>query len=117
MTEKADRLSSTVSAMAGSRSAGIADQKIHSAAYYTAMVEDLTGQRSWLTLQITGRDPQGEFDWSCGHRGLKRVDDLEEHIAAPPGEDNEVVLATPVAAPDRTDYLTGFSQNRCLADI
>jgi hypothetical protein len=47
------------------------------------MVEDLTGQRSWLTLQITGRDPQGAFDWSCGNRGLKRVGDLEEHIEAP----------------------------------
>jgi hypothetical protein len=45
---------------------------------YTATVEDLTGQRSWLTLQITGRDPQGAFDWSCGHRGLKRVSDLEQ---------------------------------------
>ena len=51
--------------------------------HYTAMVEDLTGQRSWLTLQITGRDPQGAFDWSCGNRGLKRVGDLEEHTEAP----------------------------------
>jgi hypothetical protein len=51
--------------------------------FYTAMVEDQTGQRSWLTLQIRGRDPQGAFDWSCGNRGLKRVGDLEEHIEAP----------------------------------
>jgi hypothetical protein len=46
--------------------------------HYTAMVEDLTGQRSRLTLQITDRDPQGAFDWSCGNRGLKRVGDLEQ---------------------------------------
>jgi hypothetical protein len=51
--------------------------------HYTAMVEGLTGQRSWLTLQISGRDPQGAFDWNCAHRGLKRVGDLEEHIEAP----------------------------------
>ena len=51
--------------------------------HYTAMVEDLTGQRSWLTLQITGRDPQGAFDWSCGNLGLKRAGDLEEYIEAP----------------------------------
>jgi hypothetical protein len=42
------------------------------------MVEDLTGQRSGLTPQITGRDPQGAFDWSCGRRGLKRVSGLEQ---------------------------------------
>ena len=34
-------------------------------------------------LQITARDPQKAFDWSCGNRGLKRVGDLEEHIEAP----------------------------------
>jgi hypothetical protein len=46
--------------------------------FYTAMVEDHTGQRSWLTLQIRGLNPQGAFDWSCAHRRLKRVGDLEQ---------------------------------------
>ena len=46
-------------------------------------IEDLTGQRSWPTLQITGRDPQGAFDWSCGNLGLKRAGDLEDNIEAP----------------------------------
>ena len=46
--------------------------------YYTAMVEDLSGQRQRHTLQITGRDPQGAFDWSCANRGLKRVGDLDQ---------------------------------------
>ena len=41
-------------------------------------IEDLTGQRSCLTLQITERDPQGAFDWSCGNRGLKRMSRLEQ---------------------------------------
>jgi hypothetical protein len=78
MTEKADRLSCTVSVTAGLRSAQIANQQIKSATYYSATVEDLAGRRSLLTLKITGRDPQGAFDWSCGHRGLKRVGDLEQ---------------------------------------
>jgi hypothetical protein len=51
--------------------------------HYTAMVEGLTGQRRWLTLQITGRDSQGPFDWSCGNRGLRRVGDLEKRVEAP----------------------------------
>jgi hypothetical protein len=55
--------------------------------HYTAMVEDLTGQRSRLTLQISGRDPQGAFNWSCGNRGLKRVGNLEENIEAPQGDE------------------------------
>ncbi len=42
------------------------------------MVENLSGQQSWLTLQISGRDPKGAFDWSCANRGLKRVGDLEQ---------------------------------------
>jgi hypothetical protein len=46
--------------------------------HYTAMVEDLAGQQSWLTLQIAGRGPQGAFDWCCANRGLKRVGDLEQ---------------------------------------
>jgi len=50
---------------------------------YTAMVEDLTGQRSRHTLRISGRDPQGAFDWCCGHRGLTRLSDLEEHMDKP----------------------------------
>ena len=45
---------------------------------YTAMVEDLTGQRSRHTPQISGRDPQGAFDWCCGNRGLTRIGDLEQ---------------------------------------
>jgi hypothetical protein len=44
--------------------------------HYIARVESLTGLRSNLTLQITGTDPQGAFDWCCGHRGLKRVSNL-----------------------------------------
>ena len=47
---------------------------------YTARVQSLTGQRSSLTLQITGTDPQGAFDWCCGNRGLKRVSDLEKIV-------------------------------------
>ena len=51
---------------------------------YSAIVEGrLAGQRSRLTLQISGQDPQGAFDWSCGHRGLKQVGDLEKHIEEP----------------------------------
>ena len=45
---------------------------------YTAAVENLAGQRFLLALQISGRDPQGAFDWCCGHRGLRRVSDLEQ---------------------------------------
>jgi len=78
MKEKAGHSFSIASVMAGSRSAQIADQQIKSATYYSATVEDLAGRRSLLTLKITGRDPQGAFDWSCGHRGLKRVGDLEQ---------------------------------------
>jgi len=78
MKEKAGHSFSIASVMAGSRSAQITDQQTKSATYYSATVEDLAGRRSLLTLKITGRDPQGAFDWSCSHRGLKRVSDLEQ---------------------------------------
>ena len=45
---------------------------------YSAIVESLAGQQSRLTLQITGRDTQGAFDWCCGNHGLKRVSSLEQ---------------------------------------
>ncbi len=82
MLERVDRSFATASAMAGSRSVQIAVQQSKSATY-TATVEDLAGQLSWLTLQISVRDSQGAFDWSCGNRGLKRVSHLEEHVEAP----------------------------------
>ncbi len=57
--------------------------------HYTAMVEDQAGQRSWLTLQINGRDAQGAFDWHCSQQGLTRLDDLEEGMDEPLGDTTE----------------------------
>lgn len=34
----------------------------------TATVEYPSGQRSLLTLQISGGDAQGAFDWSCANQ-------------------------------------------------
>ena len=83
MPVKVDPSSCNASAMAGSRSAEISDRKTYYAAYCTAPVEDLSGRRPQLTLQISGVDPQGAFNWSCGNRGLTRVGDLEEHTESP----------------------------------
>lgn len=51
--------------------------------HYTAIIEDSVGQRRCKTLQITGRDPLGAFDWYCRQRGLNRLGDLEVHLEIP----------------------------------
>jgi hypothetical protein len=45
---------------------------------YSTIVVSLTGQRGKFTLQITGTDTQGAFDWCCDHRGLSVSADLEQ---------------------------------------
>ena len=41
-------------------------------------IKHLLGSTWLLSSPCTGRDPQGALDWSCTHRGLKRVGDLEQ---------------------------------------
>ena len=49
---------------------------------YTAVVQDSSKRRSALTLEISGRDAHGAFDWACKNKGLKRVGRIKEHTSA-----------------------------------
>ena len=50
---------------------------------YTAIVENSNKQRSTLTLDISGQDSHGAFDWCCECKGLKRAGRIKKQISGP----------------------------------
>ena len=50
---------------------------------YTAVVENSNKQRSTLTLDISGHNPHGAFDWCCEGKGLKRVGRIKKQTSGP----------------------------------
>lgn len=50
---------------------------------YTAVVENSHKQRSTMTLDISGCDPHGAFDWCCDCKGLKRVGRIKAQTSGP----------------------------------
>lgn len=68
---------------------------------YTAVVEDSNKQRSTLTLDISGRDAHGAFDWCCDSKGLKRVGSIKIQTSGPV----ELIEITARKFPSRSDEM------------